>query len=1007
MALWMPPGSACSFFVHMCGCIFLGSAPVRASNFGRPRSTASALPHSTLTNNGRATTALSARLSDRDRRSAAFHGHQEEPEDHQVDPTGPLLYDGTYRRLTNTSGAQNIQQANTSSSSQVHLPPIAANATETPSPAASRHANHLPPVDHSSSVTRGHQQIDPAQPLPQSHQQEAWETPYHHLSLAPLSLDQIRPVIVLDLRPLQAFLDVRIAGSVNLALPSLVVRRMKRTVSSSAALASPSASAMSSQLSPLSHLMTYVTTAPGKRKFQSLLDAIPPMGDDARSNEQDSSGSSPLKLWRADVVIVFDKPDASSSNKPSPSMASPQATPPSPASLNWPKSASLEASQTLGAAIQRLHPGDTTRTRDYSVRGSVRLLDQDLRLLASRPGFAKWIEKGTEEEPEDSAASACGDASNAVGTAGDTGSPALPPIVTDLTPASVKPNANSSQGLPLLDAPRASNVAPMGPPTTDVCGAASAPAPSSCAPTQPPKRPGRPSLARLDTSEKVKTLGSSPSQAGASRQRSATAGSPRHGGSSRKPSPGKATMTPPSAKPTSSMSLQNVARLQSQLPPSPASFSEMSLPFAGAAHPTRLSNAALQVPLSQAQADRELARRGSVPSEDDAPMFDANGGEPSPMSSNFSSKPPNQPIVSFDVSTVIPSFLFLGPDITTEDEVRELEARGVRRILNCAAELPDRGVRGDHASQLYLGHRFDRYLKIPMWDNVEAKGVQEDMEQACAFLDDARLHDSPVYVHCRAGKSRSVSVVMAYLIHAHRWTLKHAYAYVAEKRPDISPNIGFVSCLMAFEDMTLNRKGQPKSIQSEKSPSAADPRKPGGVRNEELAANKPARQSMPTIDSLFQTQSRQENNFSRTSSLGGQHLDFHTDTIADSSLAGHLATGEADSPSNHALPFGSTTQFSTEHKGRDGRYRAFRGPAVDLEAKVNSPTDSVLRLNSPSADDSPTSSEGPTISGEHESGARNRTNGVHNAYAPCRRATMAGLGSLMDRRRSGRETPTE
>ena len=70
-------------------------------------------------------------------------------------------------------------------------------------------------------------------------------------------------------------------------------------------------------------------------------------------------------------------------------------------------------------------------------------------------------------------------------------------------------------------------------------------------------------------------------------------------------------------------------------------------------------------------------------------------------------------------------------------------------------------------------------------------------------IDDARLHSSPTYVHCKAGKSRSVTAVMAYLIHANHWTLSKAYSFVTERRKGISPNIGFVSELMTFEEEEL------------------------------------------------------------------------------------------------------------------------------------------------------------------------------------------------------------
>lgn len=47
---------------------------------------------------------------------------------------------------------------------------------------------------------------------------------------------------------------------------------------------------------------------------------------------------------------------------------------------------------------------------------------------------------------------------------------------------------------------------------------------------------------------------------------------------------------------------------------------------------------------------------------------------------------------------------------------------------------------------------------------------------------------------------------MAYLIHANHWTLSRAYSFVLERRKGISPNIGFVSVLMTFEEQELGGK---------------------------------------------------------------------------------------------------------------------------------------------------------------------------------------------------------
>ena len=47
---------------------------------------------------------------------------------------------------------------------------------------------------------------------------------------------------------------------------------------------------------------------------------------------------------------------------------------------------------------------------------------------------------------------------------------------------------------------------------------------------------------------------------------------------------------------------------------------------------------------------------------------------------------------------------------------------------------------------------------------------------------------------------------MAYLIHANHWMLSRAYSFVLKRRKGISPNIGFISKLMTFEELELGGK---------------------------------------------------------------------------------------------------------------------------------------------------------------------------------------------------------
>ncbi|KAJ7619390.1 hypothetical protein FB45DRAFT_157497 [Roridomyces roridus] len=187
------------------------------------------------------------------------------------------------------------------------------------------------------------------------------------------------------------------------------------------------------------------------------------------------------------------------------------------------------------------------------------------------------------------------------------------------------------------------------------------------------------------------------------------------------------------------------------------------------------------------------------------PRVGANGfsfargfGDPPPTARPDDPPTTEEPFPEFTISTILPNFLFLGPELTTPEHVAALQTLGVRRILNIAAECDD-----DHGLNL---RTVFKYHKIPMRDTVEEENIARGVHEVCEILDDARLHSAATYVHCKAGKSRSVTAVMAYLIHANHWTLSRAYQFVLERRKGISPNIGFVSELMTFEEEELGGK---------------------------------------------------------------------------------------------------------------------------------------------------------------------------------------------------------
>lgn len=58
-------------------------------------------------------------------------------------------------------------------------------------------------------------------------------------------------------------------------------------------------------------------------------------------------------------------------------------------------------------------------------------------------------------------------------------------------------------------------------------------------------------------------------------------------------------------------------------------------------------------------------------------------------------------------------------------------------------------------------------------------------------------------VHCTKGRSRSVTIVVAYLMYRNGWSVTQALSFVRQRRPEVDPNIGFLDALRTFQDTML------------------------------------------------------------------------------------------------------------------------------------------------------------------------------------------------------------
>lgn len=101
-------------------------------------------------------------------------------------------------------------------------------------------------------------------------------------------------------------------------------------------------------------------------------------------------------------------------------------------------------------------------------------------------------------------------------------------------------------------------------------------------------------------------------------------------------------------------------------------------------------------------------------------------------------------------------------------------------VLNCAKE-----------SKNY--HENDSLFKYcnANWMDLEEQSFSHNIDALLQFIDTAKSEGKSILVHCIIGKSRSASVVIAYLLKYNKMTLKEAYDLVKTTRPLIQPNEGY------------------------------------------------------------------------------------------------------------------------------------------------------------------------------------------------------------------------
>ena len=162
----------------------------------------------------------------------------------------------------------------------------------------------------------------------------------------------------------------------------------------------------------------------------------------------------------------------------------------------------------------------------------------------------------------------------------------------------------------------------------------------------------------------------------------------------------------------------------------------------------------------------------------------------------FSWMDSNEP--DLDCSEILPQSLFLG-GYEVANDASLLSKLGISHVvqLGNASEIADL-YRVD--SDKFVIHR------ILVEDSVRDHMTPALLDFALNFIAESLCSGGRVLVHCRAGVSRSSSVVIAFLVRERGMGVKEARIFVKQRRPCICPNSTFQKDLVDYAKVVQDKR---------------------------------------------------------------------------------------------------------------------------------------------------------------------------------------------------------
>ncbi|KAF5910660.1 hypothetical protein HPG69_004749, partial [Diceros bicornis minor] len=90
------------------------------------------------------------------------------------------------------------------------------------------------------------------------------------------------------------------------------------------------------------------------------------------------------------------------------------------------------------------------------------------------------------------------------------------------------------------------------------------------------------------------------------------------------------------------------------------------------------------------------------------------------------------------------------------------------------------------------------YKSISVLDLPETN-ILSYFPECFEFIEQAKMKDGVVLVHCNAGVSRAAAVVIGFLMNSEEISFTSAFSLVKNARPSICPNAGFMEQLRTYQ----------------------------------------------------------------------------------------------------------------------------------------------------------------------------------------------------------------